>query len=122
MTTATATKTKTMPPPRPRAAPWQRRVRAWAQEKVWRARFAAYERGEAVRMPEAALMTSDEMCFALRIDILARGDRAKGLASLARLADRKLVRCVSYSGPGGGSALYPASEVARLLERLGGGK
>lgn len=120
MTTASMSKPKTMPPARPRETGSQKMARVWPMTQVWKHRYAAYQRGEAVRMPEAELMTCDETCWALRIDILTQGDRRKGLASLRRLTDKRLLRPVSFAGAGGGTALYPSGEVAALIERVNG--
>lgn len=123
MSTATATtaKPKTMPPPpRPKEKPGAKFGRIGPLERTWKERYRRYQGGESVEMPTASVLTSDEASFYLRIDILSRGDRRSGLVSLRRLVDLGRLVAISYSGRGGGEAMYRRQDLESFLAKTAG--
>ena len=95
-------------------------VRAWAMEKVWKQRWASYNRGEVQPMPVGQVYTLDETAQVLKVDLQVRGDRRAGLRCIRRLIDLGRLDAVRYCGPGGGQTMVTREAVEVFLRRMSG--
>ena len=70
-----------------------------------------------VASPEPEVLTADEACRFLRLDVLHDGNMIKARAALRRLVETRALVPIVYSGPGGGRRMYPRQALRDFVER-----
>ena len=69
--------------------------------------------------PWPEILTKEETCRALRLDVLCR-DMPAALNALNRLEyDKRLIQSTTYAGPGGGQRVYTIEGVRDFIRQRG---